>query len=275
MATLSVVFAFVFAPVGAVLGHLGLRQIRRTGQRGRDRALVGTVLSYAVIIVLVGVLVVWVARPDSTPVHNAAPSAPPPPATVAPSDVPGLMPSLNDVKSITGDQTLVLGGVLHKPQLGDETLDRAECRGALDVGVPDLYPSTALLGFYMPTYVSMGDAFNAISVAPGVGAFQDEAAAQKQLTKFLSVWRQCNGASVKDTQPNKEPFTLLVSGPIDVGTGISTVEMATENELNVHAIAAKANVVIDLLVSYTGNGVDRARRTAVDVANQILNKIPG
>ena len=32
-ATLSVVFAFLFAPVGAVLGHLGLSQIRRTGQR--------------------------------------------------------------------------------------------------------------------------------------------------------------------------------------------------------------------------------------------------
>ena len=37
-ATLSVVFAFLFAPAGAVLGHLGLSQIRRTGQRGRDRA---------------------------------------------------------------------------------------------------------------------------------------------------------------------------------------------------------------------------------------------
>jgi hypothetical protein len=37
LATLSLVFAFLFAPVGAVLGHLGLSQIRRTGQRGRER----------------------------------------------------------------------------------------------------------------------------------------------------------------------------------------------------------------------------------------------
>ena len=52
-ATLSVVFAFVFAPVGAVLGHLGLSQIRRTGQRGHDRALIGLTLSYAFIVIAV------------------------------------------------------------------------------------------------------------------------------------------------------------------------------------------------------------------------------
>ena len=33
LATLSVVFAFVFAPAGAILGHLALSQIRHTGQR--------------------------------------------------------------------------------------------------------------------------------------------------------------------------------------------------------------------------------------------------
>ena len=40
LATLSVVFAFVFAPAGVILGHLALSQIHQTGQRGRDRALV-------------------------------------------------------------------------------------------------------------------------------------------------------------------------------------------------------------------------------------------
>ncbi|GAB1813551.1 sensor domain-containing protein [Mycobacterium sp. MUNTM1] len=276
LATLSVVFAFVFAPVGAVLGHLGLRQIRRTGQRGRDRALVGTVLSYAVIVVLVGVLVVWLTRPDSTPVRTAAPTSVPP-AQVTPSDLPGLIPSLDDVKTITGDQGLTIGGVAHQPRLASETLDPPDCRGALDVGVPDVYDGKALLGFYVAMYVEGGggDTFNTVAVGPGVAAYVDGAAAQIQLTKFLSVWRHCNGASVKDTKPNEQPFTVSVSGPIDAGNGISTVELTSPGALNVHAVAAKANVVIDLLVSYTGNGIDRARRAAVDVANQILNKIPG
>jgi hypothetical protein len=40
LATLSVIFAFVFAPVGAVMGHLALSQIKPFRQRGRDRALI-------------------------------------------------------------------------------------------------------------------------------------------------------------------------------------------------------------------------------------------
>jgi eukaryotic-like serine/threonine-protein kinase len=61
LATLSVVFAFVFAPAGAILGHLGLSQINETGERGRDRALVGITLSYVFITVAVVALVVWSA----------------------------------------------------------------------------------------------------------------------------------------------------------------------------------------------------------------------
>lgn len=53
LATLSIVFAFLFAPAGAVLGHLALGQIARTGQRGRDRALIGLTLSYVLIAVAV------------------------------------------------------------------------------------------------------------------------------------------------------------------------------------------------------------------------------
>src|SRR5690349_15341479 len=65
-ATLSLVFAFLFAPVGAVLGHLGLAQIRRTGQRGRDRALVGVTLSYAFIVIALVAVVAWMVVDTGT-----------------------------------------------------------------------------------------------------------------------------------------------------------------------------------------------------------------
>ncbi|EJO89861.1 hypothetical protein MCOL_V206720 [Mycobacterium colombiense CECT 3035] len=117
LATLSVVFAFVFAPAGLILGHLGLAQIRRTGQRGRDRALVGVTLSYVFITALVVALIVRATLPDSTPTHVAVPAttttkppsgttprpaAPPRPPIVTPSDLPGLLPSLDEVKTLLG-----------------------------------------------------------------------------------------------------------------------------------------------------------------------------
>ncbi|MBF9127796.1 DUF4190 domain-containing protein [Plantactinospora sp. S1510] len=46
MAILSLVFAFVFAPAGIVLGHLARRQISRTGEQGGQLALWGLILSY-------------------------------------------------------------------------------------------------------------------------------------------------------------------------------------------------------------------------------------
>lgn len=47
MAILSLVFAFVFAPAGIVLGHIAKRQIRETGQEGAQLATWGLALGYA------------------------------------------------------------------------------------------------------------------------------------------------------------------------------------------------------------------------------------
>ena len=61
LATLSVVFAFVFAPAGVILGHVALSQIHETGDRGRDRALVGVTLSYVFITAVVVAMIVAAA----------------------------------------------------------------------------------------------------------------------------------------------------------------------------------------------------------------------
>ena len=53
MAVLSVVFAFLFSPLGIVFGIIGRGQTRRTGQPGRGLATTGLVLS--VVFLLVGV----------------------------------------------------------------------------------------------------------------------------------------------------------------------------------------------------------------------------
>ncbi|SCG46054.1 DUF4190 domain-containing protein [Micromonospora inositola] len=60
MAILSLVFAFVFSPVGIVLGHIAKKQIRRTGEQGSGLATAGLVLSYIFTILGILSLIVFV-----------------------------------------------------------------------------------------------------------------------------------------------------------------------------------------------------------------------
>ena len=46
MAILSLVFAFVFSPVGIVFGHIAKKQIKERGEQGAGLATAGLVLSY-------------------------------------------------------------------------------------------------------------------------------------------------------------------------------------------------------------------------------------
>jgi hypothetical protein len=72
------------------------------------------------------------------------------------------------------------------------------------------------------------------------------------------------------------PFSL--SAPADAGNGITTMDLAPRGlqVRSARAIAAKANVIIDLYVSASGTtDGDRPRQSAVSIANYMLNKIPG
>ncbi|OBK55648.1 hypothetical protein A5654_06230 [Mycolicibacterium fortuitum] len=72
LATLSIVFAFLFAPAGAVLGHVALSQIKRLHQQGRDRAVIGLALSYFILLLLVVALVVWLVLPRESNSSNVS-----------------------------------------------------------------------------------------------------------------------------------------------------------------------------------------------------------
>lgn len=113
-ATLSIVFAFVFAPAGAALGHVALSQIKRTRQRGRERAIVGLTLSYVIIVLALIALVIWLltsngsespSLPGSTtatqPTTGAAP--PPPPRTTVFTPPPAQRPTVRVEQLRVGD----------------------------------------------------------------------------------------------------------------------------------------------------------------------------
>jgi eukaryotic-like serine/threonine-protein kinase len=285
LATLSLVFAFVFAPVGAILGHLGLAQIRRTGELGRDRALAGVALSYSFITLAVLALVAW-ATLTAFPSNRTAAPAPattttaPPPPTVAPDTIATLLPSLTDLKNITVDQNLEVGPTWDHPGRSDEesSIDRPECYGSFAPGMPEAYTVDAILGYHAAEFSDTRTFLKSIQVIQAVAAFRDPPAAQSQLANLLSGWRQCGGSTVSATIQDVGPIPYSLSAPADAGNGITTMDLAPRG-LQVRcarAIAAKANVVIDLSVTYSGTtDADRPRQSAVSIANYILNKIPG
>jgi hypothetical protein len=285
-ATLSLVYAFVFAPAGAILGHLGLAQIRRTGQQGRQRALAGLALSYVFIALTVVGLVAWTTMGATSSNQTAAPgsatTAAPPPPTVAPSDLGQLLPGLADVRSITGDHNLAVGQTWDHVgrQDRDGTIDRAECWGSIGPGTPDAYNVEAVFGYRASEFSDNRDPQNPLRVIAGVAAFRDASAAQTQLTNLLSGWRQCGGSDVKLTLPSAQALTFSIGLPTDAGNGITTMDVATKGLVPRHfvrAIAAKANVVIDLDLSYVASNTSTTDRPqqASAIAKFMLGKVPG
>lgn len=285
LATQSLVFAFMSPPVGAVLGHLALAQIRRTGEPGRNRAVVGTALSYAFVALAVVALAAWAALTAFGPTssHPAAPAttagAPPRP-TVAPAAIATLLPGLDDLKTMTDDQNLETGQTWDHPARSDRegTIDRPECWGAIAPGTPDAYTVEALFGYHAAEVSDTRSLLKSVQVIQAVAAFRDAPAAQSQLERLQSGWRQCGGTTVSVTIPEAGAIPFSLSAPADAGNGITTMDLAPKGlqVRSARAIAAKANVVVDLYVSYSGTtDANRPRQSAVSIANYALNKIPG
>lgn len=61
MAILSLVFSFVFWPLGIIFGHVALKQIRHDGDTGRGLAITGLTISYVAFFFAV-MWVLFVAR---------------------------------------------------------------------------------------------------------------------------------------------------------------------------------------------------------------------
>jgi hypothetical protein len=289
LATLSLVFAFVFAPAGAILGHLGLAQIRRSGELGRDRALIGIALSYAFIGLTVVALVAWATfaatRAATSSDRTAAPastttSSAPQLPTVAPQSAATLLPAVDDLKKITGDENLTAGQAWDHPNRSNSegTIDRPECWGSIGPGSPDAYNLDAMSGYHAQEFTDTRTLLSSVEVIQAVAVFRDVPAAQAQLAKVLTGWHQCGGATVNVTIPSGQTIPFELSAPADAGNGVTAMDV-THKGIQVHSVratAAKANVFIDLYLSYSGkNDSERPRQAAVGIANYILGKIPG
>src|SRR3954469_6807697 len=60
LAILALVFAFVFAPAGLVMGIMARKQIERTGEEGAGLALAGTIVGGVFTGIWVLVIILWI-----------------------------------------------------------------------------------------------------------------------------------------------------------------------------------------------------------------------
>jgi PknH-like extracellular domain/Domain of unknown function (DUF4190) len=278
-ATLSVVFAFLFPPAGAVLGHLGLAQIRRIGQRGRDRAVIGLTLSYAFIVIAVVALVMWTvvgreAEPSSTPATS------PPPATssgtpderlVTAAQLPKLLLSIDEVKQAVNAPNLA--NVKDASGLsGDQGINATprECISSLFGGGASAYERSAVRAAFTRAITGEGSD-GVILFNETMATFENTAAATQLVSLVVGQWRGCAGKSVTLIVDGK-PLTLDVGQPIPQGT-VMVLRNALRGSVtgfsSDRAIAAKANVVIDL--DAQGYNLGDGLQT---LADRILERVP-
>ncbi len=296
LATLSVVFAFLLAPVGAVLGHFALKDIRRRGDRGRNRALVGLTLSYAFTVIAVVALVLWAtlgnnhggqptAHSGGTAAASAAkPSAaapPPEPSVTAEGlqsvvltgeDVAGLIKAPGMYVNKTWTQT-------HELQPGD-SFDPPECTQAVFNGLTASYRDSGYRAIYG---VDLGQHTNGFphGVSEFVATFDNAAAAKSFVTSAVN---QINGCAEKQltyshggvagiynvgTPAQTGPVTSVRSTLGTVQDNGRTTDVGSQHTSALRALAAKANVVVDVDVIGRDLGDD-----ATTLVQGILGRIP-
>lgn len=280
-ATLSVVFAFLFAPVGAVFGHLGLSQIRRTGERGRQRALVGLTLSYAFILIAVAVLVIWTVvgmRPGkSSTVATSPPAATssvrsvPEQPLVTAAQLPKLLLSIDDVKHAVNAPNLAK--VEESAALiGSQgyTVTPSGCLSALFASTKEAYQHSLVRGIFSRAITGEGqDGMGVLNET--ISTFENSSAATSFVSKLTGDWRGCAGKSV--TVAGKGNTITLDVGQPEANGAVMTLQNSLQGSLpgfsSDRAIVAKANVVIDL--DAQGFDMGDALKT---LADQILARVP-
>ena len=308
-ATLSLVFAFVFAPAGAVLGHLGLAQIRRTGQRGHDRALIGTVLSYVFIVVAVVATVVWaVVRepgPSATPVvaqdsttasasasassttttaatTTTTTTAPPAPVVTA-AQLPGLLLTLDEVraqvKPFSSDYTATdLTRFNAKP--GDSTVP-AGCLPALYTGDSATYSGSGSLETLVRAFATLQvrTLMETGGMDERVTRYPDAAAATAQAAAIEKIWAGCVGTLTHSVNSGATEVRYQIdqvshdpANPAVVvltGTVLDGPELLRNRRMS-HVLAAKNNIVVEVGLFGADPGDAAVLTTAA-----ILTRIPG
>lgn len=198
-------------------------------------------------------------------------STPAPPAepAVAATDLPGLVLSGAELEDLMHAPEMTKEMTWSAPERAEGmTVDPAECTGSLFGGMAASYDGGGYRAFFM---VGRAQQDGRRVVQEGLATFADAASAQRFVAKSVGRWRDCAGKRVTQTSPGVE--VIWTAGQVAPSGAVTTIDntvvvMPTFHQ--VRALAAKANVVVDLQVT----GYDLTDE-ATTIATRILDRIPG
>jgi hypothetical protein len=279
LAVLSVVFAFVFAPVGAALGHLALGQIRHGLQRGRDLALVGLTLSYTFIVLTVVGLTVWLVTAGTS--HDVVVAHRPDDVVVVPdrtptasapdTDLVGALLSLDELKTILKAPGLAeTKSSSGESAAGDAQANLPECAGAVAAGLNTEYDHSGAGGYVRSGY---SDPRTATLVDQVAASFRTAADAEDFVAHSVEQWRRCEGKEFTLTSSNSPGLTWHL-GTVTVAGDRATLQntvTARQPVPQYRIMASKGSVVIDLSVIARDLSSDQP----ATIADHILARVKG
>lgn len=199
---------------------------------------------------------------------------------VTPTGLPGLLPTIDEVKRFVGIPNLVALPPTFKPGPDSDSasVDRPECWPVMGGGAPNT-DMQALVGYYGLVLIDDHDVPALKEAGQVLMAFRDPPAAQRQLSSLLSIWRKCGGSTMNILPPpgkQSPPVAVSMGVPSDAGNGITAMVLTAQGPVlrsrNDRAIVAKNNVLVDINVVLVDT--DRGQQSALDIANYILGKIP-
>ncbi len=218
-----------------------------------------------------------VSTPGASATSTISATTTPPPPTPPPvtaAALAGLMPSLDELKTIMNNPALIAGpnstGIA-APDPSQQVYEPAGCASSFSAGSPPAFEGTGWRGFHGVSQAQSPTP--SVVLGESVVTFDDAAAAQKALANYVEQWRRC--ADKRFTwkvisQGQQSEWTL--GQPIDAGGGVTSLRNVNDNSpvTVTRAIAAKNNVLVD--VQIMGSALTEQNIT---IAKRILERIPG
>ncbi|OBG51336.1 hypothetical protein A5669_26210 [Mycolicibacterium fortuitum] len=288
MATLSIVFAFLFAPAGAVLGHVALSQIKRLHQQGRDRAIIGLALSYFILLLLVVALVVWLVLPRESNSSNVS---------VSKHSIKDFLlsgPELGELFDQSFDdlpRSSSSGGFdrmpdATNPNAGAQPVD---CVSPVTPADRNAYRSAGVTEFasqVWPNRLGVLDQ-RVLSVTEMLTTLPSVESAETLVEQLTQTWKRCEGQTVTfwGTRPPGAGYLthkitdVRTEGPVLAATIRFGRTEAPQTTPQARAVMAKENFVIETEVAFyddvntTRDGTADPQTSGIALAKAIADKI--